>query len=109
MFVRCFCELNVCLDEYELFARPRVAGHYNRAISRVIDRSLIVTVVRESSLVNKVIMYIFKFASLSYHSFRSFYVAEGEKSLGTCFRSSKRKALSTQWICSRGNIITRNI
>ena len=28
MFVRCFCELNVCLDEYELFARPRVAGHY---------------------------------------------------------------------------------
>ena len=29
MFVRCFCELNVCLDEYELFARPRVAGHYN--------------------------------------------------------------------------------
>ena len=29
MFVRCFCELNVCLDEYELFARPRVAGHYS--------------------------------------------------------------------------------
>ena len=29
MFVRCFCELNVCLDEYELLARPRVAGHYN--------------------------------------------------------------------------------
>ena len=28
MFVRCFCKLNVCLDEYELFARPRVAGHY---------------------------------------------------------------------------------
>ena len=28
MFVKCFCELNVCLDEYELFARPRVAGHY---------------------------------------------------------------------------------
>ena len=40
-------------------------------------------------------MYIFKFASLSYHSFRSFYVAEGEKSLGTCFRSSERKAVST--------------
>ena len=28
MFVRCFFEVNVCLDEYELFARPRVAGHY---------------------------------------------------------------------------------
>ena len=28
MFVRCFCGLNVCLDEYELFARPRVAGHH---------------------------------------------------------------------------------
>ena len=24
----CFFEVNVCLDEYELFARPRVAGHY---------------------------------------------------------------------------------
>ena len=65
------------------------------AISRVIDRSLIVAVVRESSLVSKVNMYLFKFASLSYHSFRSFYVAEGEKSLGTCFRSSERKAVST--------------
>ena len=32
MFVRCFCELNVCLDEYELFARSRVAGHYNQCL-----------------------------------------------------------------------------
>ena len=35
MFVRCFCELNVCLDEYELFARPRVAGHYTNFINPV--------------------------------------------------------------------------
>ena len=33
MFVRCFCELNVCLDEYELFARPRVAGHYTMFVT----------------------------------------------------------------------------
>ena len=35
MFVRCFCELNVCLDEYELFARPRVAGHYTTGIHKM--------------------------------------------------------------------------
>ena len=29
MSIRCFCELNVYLDESELFARPRVAGHYS--------------------------------------------------------------------------------
>ena len=38
MFVRCFCELNVCLDEYELFARPRVAGHY-KSVSSISDKT----------------------------------------------------------------------
>ena len=33
-----------------------------------------------------------KFACLSYHSFRSFYMVDGGKS---CFRSSKRKVVST--------------
>ena len=28
MFVRCFYEVNVSLDKYELFALLRVAGHY---------------------------------------------------------------------------------
>ena len=35
MFARCFCELNVCLDEYELFARPRVASHYKKRKQRL--------------------------------------------------------------------------
>ena len=27
------CGLNVCLDEYELFAQPRVAGHYSQQLN----------------------------------------------------------------------------
>ena len=41
-------------------------------------------------------MYILKFACLSYHSFRSFYMADGGKRCGTCFGSSERKAMSIQ-------------
>ena len=47
------------------------------------------------SLVSKINTYILKFACLSYHSFRSFYMADEGKSCGTCFRSSERKAVST--------------
>ena len=32
MFVRCLYALNVCLDEYELFPQPRVAGHYSHCV-----------------------------------------------------------------------------
>ena len=48
-----------------------------------------------SSLVSKINMYILKFACLSNHSFLSFYMADGGKRFGTCFRSSERKAVST--------------
>ena len=40
-------------------------------------------------------MNVSKFECLSYHRFRSFYMADGGKSFDTCFRSSKQKAGST--------------